>query len=260
VSITIVCWNILGFSYNKVNHSTIGPDIARVFEDADAGFILEASASELAAQSAAESLAGSAALREGDAVNCGGLGGEEECVAYVRRAGVTVTNVRRLTGTWDGSIRSPVVADVEKTGTKVRVAVWHAPPPGKDDLRAAAWPRVLTAASMAKVDFILGDFNAPLVAGRRSDYEVIVDATGTTLSNPNLVRAYSLADIRTGEAYDRVYKRRDTRRTVVIAGIYISKLPDLAIPPRGAVTTAERKDPRRAYAMSNHLPVILRVR
>lgn len=230
-----------------------------MFTDVDIGFILEAPAGEFIGPAAAGELAQAARLREGLAVDCGGLENENESVALVRRDGVSIHKFEKMIGTWDASIRSPVLAVVQKGLISCRMGVWHAPPAGKDDLRSAAWPKILSKMKDEKVDFILGDFNAPL-AVRRSEYTCASEGKigGTTLSNPNLVRAASLADLVTDQAYDRVYQYDKTKLRVDQVGRYISPLPNLVLPRRNA-SEIEKKDPRRVYAISDHLPVMLQV-
>lgn len=261
VELSIVCWNVKQFGPGKADHSQIGPDLAAMFNGLDAGIILEAPANLEVAVAAAATLATRAGLAGHAAAGCGGMGNEEESIVVVRDAAVAVV-MTRLVGTWDGSIRSPVLIALTKGGLQCKIVAWHAPPPGGDNdmRRATAWPQVQRAAQMAGADFIMGDFNAELTAPRRSGWACVSEASvkGTTLNNPNNVRVDSLRDIITDSKYDRVYRHEESSWRVDLVAILISKYPTLALPPRGAQALAEMADPRRAYAMSDHLPVILR--
>lgn len=283
--IKVICWNLRNFSYSKSRKLTIGSAIAKIFQEVDVGFVLEASADVNDADAAAKELAGNIGNKCKNwaycVINCGGLGNEEESViiVYNQQAGISIKKSFILSDDLgDSSVRKPVLAIVSKTeGSKeetIGIAVWHAPPPGqKDSIRAGAWRKILKALEQRNdndIDYIMGDFNAMMTTSqskRNPDKFKIIskDIGGTTLRNPANIHVNCLTDIITDSSYDHIYATTDGEKMKEKYGCRVSKYPDLKISSlpatrkRKADRISESKDPHVAYEMSDHLPVYLEI-
>ena len=264
--VRVVCWNIKSFtSFHVITDR--GVDIAAVFAGGHVGFILEGPASDAQARASAALLAAKIGNGwSGVSVNVGGLGNEEESVIAVYDGNVVAgLALEAVDGDYgDNSIRQPAVATARCRGKQYKFGLWHAPPSTgeKAHLIASAWPRVAAAMSRCGVNFIMGDFNADVVAPRGTGYQCVSAAQQpTTISNPALYRIDSLADAYTNSCYDKVFAEKALVRKVTAAARYVSKLPD-----RGDIRATQlnqmanasgRKDPKRAFAISDHVPMLL---
>jgi endonuclease/exonuclease/phosphatase family metal-dependent hydrolase len=250
-SLEIICWNIKGFSKHKAEHSQKGPDIAAVLKPAHVVFILEAPAKDKDCEDAIDSLKVLLGNDwKGESKSCGGLGNEKESVIVLYKSSVSLLKLEVVSGTWDSTIRKPVMATLKPlSGNSLRVAVWHAPP-----------STTKKALRNHDVHVVMGDFNADVSVARREKLVMkTLPTTYTTMSDPTLFSNPSITDMLTTNAYDKVFVSKKTDPKVEIVGMLTSRFPNLSSFPSTATTHAQKKDAKRAYAISDHLPVMLQL-
>jgi len=124
--------------------------------------------------------------------------------------------------------RQPVKLTVEALGSsdvgsadkKFEIGAWHALSPGSnrktlvnhDVIKAQAWKNVLKLKDDALPDIFMGDFNAPMMVGRREPYNLVFGDRPTTLKQLGDIRLQTMENAYTTECYDRIFAKKTPPR------------------------------------------------